>query len=84
MDPFAFQSAPLPPPGGAKAAAPAPLATKGAAATLATLFETEESGLLRFAIGMTGRRPVAEDLVQEAFLRLHQVWNQVENPRGWL
>jgi len=27
---------------------------------------------------------VAEDLVQETFLRLHQIWDQVENPRGWL
>jgi RNA polymerase sigma-70 factor (ECF subfamily) len=51
---------------------------------LATLFETEESGLLRFAIGLTRRRPVAEELVQETFLRLHQVWDEVENPRGWL
>jgi RNA polymerase sigma factor (sigma-70 family) len=52
--------------------------------SLASLFETEESGLLRFAIGLTKRRTVAEELVQEAFLRLHQVWNEVENPRGWL
>ena len=27
---------------------------------------------------------MAEDLVQETFLRLHQIWDQVENPRGWL
>jgi RNA polymerase sigma factor (sigma-70 family) len=52
--------------------------------SLASLFETEESGLLRFATGLTKRRTVAEELVQEAFLRLHQVWNEVENPRGWL
>lgn len=52
--------------------------------TLAALFETEESGLLRFALGLVGRRSVAEDLVQETFLRLHQIWEQVENPRAWL
>lgn len=52
--------------------------------TIAALFEAEESGLLRFAIGLVGRRMVAEDLVQETFLRLHQVWAEVENPRGWL
>ena len=51
---------------------------------LATLFEVEESGLLRFAIGLVGRRTVAEELVQETFLRLHQVWGEVENPRAWL
>ena len=54
------------------------------ALTLAQLFEAEESGLLRFAIGLVGRRMVAEELVQETFLRLHQIWSQVENPRAWL
>jgi RNA polymerase sigma factor (sigma-70 family) len=52
--------------------------------SLAELFESEESGLLRFAIGLVGRRIVAEELVQETFLRLHQVWGEVDNPRGWL
>jgi RNA polymerase sigma factor (sigma-70 family) len=52
--------------------------------TLAALFETEEGPLLSFALGLVGRRSVAEDLVQEAFLRLHQVWGEVENPRAWL
>ncbi len=52
--------------------------------TLAALFEAEEGPLLAFALGLVGRRSVAEDLVQEAFLRLHQVWGQVENPRAWL
>lgn len=52
--------------------------------TLATLFRQEESPLLRFAVGLVGRRQVAEELVQEAFLRLHKQWDDVENPRGWL
>lgn len=39
--------------------------------------------MLRFAICLTGRRPIAEELVQETFLRLHQVWGSVENPRAW-
>ena len=51
---------------------------------IAALFESEESALLHFAIGIVGRRIVAEELVQEAFLRLHKVWGQVDNPRGWL
>ena len=63
---------------------PAPAVTQRGACTLATLFEAEESGLLRFAIGLVGRRTVAEELVQETFLRLHQVWDEVENPRAWL
>src|SRR5271163_57566 len=52
--------------------------------TLIALFESEESVLLGFAAGLVGRRSVAEELVQDAFLRLHQVWGQVENPRAWL
>lgn len=52
--------------------------------TLVSLFEAEESPLLRFALGQVGRRQVAEELVQEAFLRLHPLWEQVENPRAWL
>lgn len=52
--------------------------------TLAALFESEESAILGFAIGLVGRRSVAEELVQEAFLRLHQHWDQVEQPKPWL
>ena len=68
---------------------PAPVAalramSEPATLTLAALFEAEESGLLRYALGLVGRRSVAEELVQEAFLRLHQVWAEVENPRAWL
>jgi RNA polymerase sigma-70 factor (ECF subfamily) len=52
--------------------------------SLSALFEAEESALLAFAVGLVGRRSVGEELVQEAFLRLHQLWGQVENPRAWL
>jgi RNA polymerase sigma factor (sigma-70 family) len=52
--------------------------------SLAALFVEEESSLLRYAIGLVGRRGVAEELVQETFLRLHPMWDQVENPRGWI
>ncbi len=51
---------------------------------IADLFLSEESALLYFAIGIVRRRSVAEELVQEAFLRLNRVWGEVENPRGWL
>jgi RNA polymerase sigma-70 factor (ECF subfamily) len=63
---------------------PVALAMKPGEQTLAALFESEESGLLSFAIGLVRQRSVAEELVQDAFLRLHEVWGQVENPRGWL
>ncbi len=52
--------------------------------TLRDVFEAEETPLLRFAFGIVGRREVAEDLVQDAFLKLHTHWRDVENPRAWL
>ncbi len=52
--------------------------------TLRTLFESEESNLLRFAFSLTGRRAVAEEIVQEVFLQLHAKWNDVAEPRAWL
>ena len=52
--------------------------------SLREVFEVEESPLLRFAYGMTRQRETAEDLVQEAFLRLHGHFGEVENPRAWL
>ncbi len=54
------------------------------ASTLGRLFETEEGPLLHFAWGLVGRRSVAEELVQESFMRLHPLWAEVENPRAWL
>ena len=52
--------------------------------TLRQVFETEESPLLRFAYGLLGQRETAQDLVQEAFLKLHAHWDEVVNPRAWL
>lgn len=61
-----------------------PMAPSDRPVTLKELFEAEEARILSFAIGLVGRRAVAEELVQETFVRLHQVWNKVENPRAWL
>jgi len=52
--------------------------------TLRQVFEAEESSLLRYAFGLVGQRETAEDLVQEAFLKLHAHWEDVANPRAWL
>jgi RNA polymerase sigma-70 factor (ECF subfamily) len=51
---------------------------------LRQVFETEESPLLRFAYGLVGQRETAEDLVQDAFIKLHAHWDDVANPRAWL
>ena len=52
--------------------------------TLRQVFDAEESPLLRYAHGLVGQRETAEDLVQEAFLRLHEHWHDVTHPRAWL
>jgi RNA polymerase sigma factor (sigma-70 family) len=56
----------------------------GGALTLRQIFEIEESALLRYALGLTGVRETAEDLVQDAFLKLQQHWDEVRQPRPWL
>jgi RNA polymerase sigma factor (sigma-70 family) len=52
--------------------------------SLRALFDAEESALLRYAYGIVGQRETAEDLVQEAFLRLHEHWSEVTSPRAWI
>ena len=85
MEPLVIADAPtLPPRPAALPVVVLPVQTKSGRPSLAALFEAEESGLLRFAFAIVRRRSVAEDLVQETFLRLHQVWSEVENPRAWL
>jgi RNA polymerase sigma factor (sigma-70 family) len=84
MEHFVVGDAPTaPPPPASCAVVAVPVPTKPERPSLAALFEAEESGLLRFAIALVRRRSVAEELVQETFLRLHQVWSEVENPRAW-
>ena len=52
--------------------------------TLRSLFDAQESPLLRYAFALTGRRAVSEEIVQEVFLQLHIHWNEVNSPREWL
>jgi RNA polymerase sigma factor (sigma-70 family) len=52
--------------------------------TLQQVFDTEESPLLRYAHGLLGQRETAEDIVQDAFLKLHAHWAEVSHPRAWL
>lgn len=52
-----------------------------------TLFRSEQRLLLALAHGLSGSRSVAEEVVQEAFLRLHENWTAVsryERPGAWL
>lgn len=52
--------------------------------TLRDLFDAEEMPLLRVAFSLTGRRAVAEEIVQEVFLLLHGRFAEIDSPRAWL
>ncbi|MDR2862772.1 MAG: sigma-70 family RNA polymerase sigma factor [Puniceicoccales bacterium] len=49
-----------------------------------TLFLAEEPRMLQFATKLTGNFATAQDIVQDAFLRLHQHQATVAQPRAWL
>ena len=62
----------------------AEIAPDGAPADFDAVHAGQRNRLLRVAFLATGSRVVAEDIVQEAFLRLHQHLGAVENPHGFL
>src|SRR3954452_20794538 len=49
-----------------------------------TLYASERMPLTRLAHLLTGSNQVGEEIVQEAFIRLHARWDNVYNPRGFL
>jgi RNA polymerase sigma-70 factor (ECF subfamily) len=52
--------------------------------TIEELFAALESPLLGYALRLVGERSVAEDMVQEAFMKLHAQFEKVREPRRWL
>jgi RNA polymerase sigma factor (sigma-70 family) len=48
------------------------------------LFREHYGAAVRLAYLLTGSRAVAEDLVQDSFVRLHGHWNRVEQPTAYL
>lgn len=48
------------------------------------LFQALESPLLSYGMRLTRDRAAAEDIVQEAFMKLHAQFGQVQEPRRWL
>ena len=49
-------------------------------AAVGQLFSVHGDELLRLALLLSGSRPLAEDLVQEAFARLWQRWDNLRDP----
>src|SRR5262245_17742769 len=54
------------------------------AETIEELFVALESTLLAYAIRFVRELSLAEDIVQESFMRLHTQFNEVREPRRWL
>jgi RNA polymerase sigma factor (sigma-70 family) len=52
--------------------------------TIEELFTALESPLLGYALRYTGELAQAEDVVQEAFMKLHVQFESVAKPRQWL
>jgi RNA polymerase sigma factor (sigma-70 family) len=52
--------------------------------TIEALFAALESPLLSYALRYLQERPLAEDVVQEAFMKLHAQFADVQAPRRWL
>ena len=52
--------------------------------TIEELFAALESPLLNYALRLAGELSVAEDLVQDAFMKLHAQFGEIREPRRWL
>ena len=52
--------------------------------TIEELFAALESPLLSYGLRLTGDGGAAEDIVQEAFMKLHAQFAEVREPRRWL
>src|SRR5437667_718307 len=52
--------------------------------SIEALFAALESPLLSYALRFLGDRALAEDVVQEAFMKLHVEFEEVREPRRWL
>jgi RNA polymerase sigma-70 factor (ECF subfamily) len=52
--------------------------------TIEELFAALEAPLLGYGLRLTGELGLAEDVVQEAFMKLHSQFKEVREPRRWL
>jgi RNA polymerase sigma-70 factor (sigma-E family) len=58
--------------------------TSDARPTFDELYRASHPGMVRLAWLILGSRPVAEEVVHDAFLAVHQRWASIDNPGGYL
>lgn len=52
--------------------------------SIADLFVSRYGSAVRLAYLLTGSQAIAEDLVQDSFIRLHGRWDRIEHPSAYL
>lgn len=60
------------------------LSVTGPPSTVAELYQRQRLPMARLAFVLTGSSSFADEIVQEAFLRVHINWASIENPGGYL
>lgn len=53
-------------------------------ASFVELYQTRFAPMVRLAVALTGSEATAEDVVHDAFLRVHAHWRRVEHPNAYL
>jgi len=48
------------------------------------LYQDRFAAMVRLAVALTGSEPAAEDVVHDAFVRVHAHWRRVEHPHAYL
>jgi RNA polymerase sigma factor (sigma-70 family) len=51
---------------------------------LAGLFRARREPMARLAYVLTGNSQVSDEIVQDAFLKMHSNWERISNPSGYL
>src|SRR3989440_12063971 len=52
--------------------------------SIESLYAAQESALLAYAQSLVRQNEAAQDIVQEAFMRLHADFDSVRQPQAWL
>jgi RNA polymerase sigma factor (sigma-70 family) len=60
------------------------LSVTGPSGTVADLYQRQRLPMARLAFVLTGSSSFADEIVQEAFLKVHVNWAHIENPGGYL